>query len=305
MVRTVSMLPAATEIVGALGLMDHLIAVSHECDHPEEANHRPRVTHCEIYGQGLPSAEIDRWVSDRLQAGESLYTLDETVLRELAPDLILTQRLCDVCAPAYGSVAALAATLPSQPQVLNLEPKSLEDVLGNVRAVASAMGHPDRSEVVCCELEGRVKAIGDRVAGLDRPTTFVMEWADPIFNAGHWTPELIELAGGTPVLSPPGEYSVRIAWEGLRAADPEVLLIACCGHGVPRTMSDLPLLENLAGWKELRAVRTGRVYVADGSAYFSRPGPRLIDTLEIIASALHPEVCQGAYPDRGLVRVYE
>jgi iron complex transport system substrate-binding protein len=144
MVRTVSMLPAATEIVGALGLMDQLVAVSHECDYPEEANQRPRITHCEIYGRGLSSSAIDRWVSERLQSHSSLYTLDEKTLRELAPDLILTQRLCDVCAPAYGSVEAMAKTLPSKPRVLSLEPRRLEDILKNVVSVAQAMEHPDR-----------------------------------------------------------------------------------------------------------------------------------------------------------------
>ena len=304
MVRTVSMLPAATEIVGALGLTGQLVAVSHGCDHPAEANLRPRVTRCEIFGKGLPSAEIDRWVSERLQAGEPIYTLDEAALRELAPDLILTQRLCDVCAPAYGSVAALAAALPSRPRVLNLEPKSLAGVFENVRAVATAMGHPGRADEVCAALEGRVAAVARRVAGLPRPAAFVMEWADPIYNAGHWTPELVRLAGGIPVLSQEGEYSVRVPWEELRAADPEVLVIACCGHGVGRTLEDLPLLEALPGWRQLRCVRAGRVHVSDGSAYFSRPGPRLVDTLEILAAALHPEACRGACPDRGLARVY-
>src|SRR5437667_3743487 len=170
MVRTVSMLPAATEIVGALGLMDDLVAVSHECDYPEEANRRPRVTHCEIYGKGLSAAAIDRWVSEQLHSHGTLYTLDERKLRELAPDLILTQRLCDVCAPAYGSVAALAQTLPSRPRVLNLEPASLGDVLGNVRQVAEAMGHPESAPAVVRRLEQRVEAVRDRVAGLDRPT---------------------------------------------------------------------------------------------------------------------------------------
>src|SRR3954470_15539740 len=163
MVRTVSMLPAATEIAGALGLMDQLVAVSHECDHPEEANRRPRVTHCEIYGKGLPSAEIDRWVAEKLREGESLYTLNEPLLRELAPDLILTQKLCDVCAPAYGSVAALAAALPSKPRVLNLEPRSLADVLGNIRAVADAMGEPGRAGAVVAGLERRVAEVVRRV----------------------------------------------------------------------------------------------------------------------------------------------
>ncbi|HEX4609724.1 MAG TPA: cobalamin-binding protein [Urbifossiella sp.] len=296
------MLPAATEIVGALGLTDQLVAVSHECDFPAEANARPRGTHCEIYGKGLPSAEVDRWVSDRLRAGDSLYTLDEPLLRGLAPDLILTQKLCDVCAPAYGSVAALAATLASRPRVLNLEPKSLADVFGNIRAVAAAMDHADRADAVIAGLERQVATVVRRVEGLPRPTVFVMEWAEPIFNAGHWTPELVRLAGGTPVLSAEGEYSVRVPWEALRSADPEVLVIACCGHTVERTRQDVPLLERLPGWHALRAVRGGRVYLADGSAYFSRPGPRVVDTLEILAAVTHTGV--WADPGRCVEQVY-
>jgi iron complex transport system substrate-binding protein len=270
--------------------MDQLVAVSHECDYPEEANAKPRVTFCEIYGKGLPSAEIDRWVSERIHAGESLYALDEPLLRQLAPDLILTQRLCDVCAPAYGSVAALAATLPSQPRVLNLEPKSLGDILQNIREVAVAMGQHERATEVCRGLEQRVANVVKRVEGRARPTVFVMEWADPIFNAGPGTGHpLVRLAGGQPVLAAEGEYSVRIPWQDLRSANPEILVIACCGHGVERTRKDLPLLESLPGWSELQAVRTDRVHIVDGSAYFSRPGPRVVDTLEILASLMHPE----------------
>ena len=304
MIRTVSLLPAATEIVGALGLMDQLLAVSHECDFPEEANRRPRVTSCEIFGKGLPSAEIDRWVSDRLRSGGSLYTLDEEKLRELVPDLILTQRLCDVCAPAYGSVAALAEALPSKPRLLNLEPKNFRDILHGVKQVAAAMGHREKGDEVCGQLQRRIEGVTAKVAGLPRRTVFIMEWADPIFNSGHWNPELIRLAGGTPVLASEGEYSVRVPWEALRAVDPEVLIIACCGHRIERTMADLPILEALPGWSQLRAVRSGYTYVADGSAYFSRPGPRIVDTLEMIGSMIHPEVCATPYPDGHIVRAY-
>jgi iron complex transport system substrate-binding protein len=303
-IRTVSLLPAATEIVGALGLMDQLLAVSHECDYPEEANHLPRVTHCEIYGKGLPSAEIDRWVAERLQSQGSLYTLDEAKLRELAPDLILTQRLCDVCAPAYGSVAALANTLPSQPRLVNLEPKSLRDILQGFTEVAAAMGHPEKGDDVVGRLDRRIEDVKARVEGFGRPTAFIMEWAEPIYNSGHWNPELIRLAGGTPVLSTEGHYSVRVLWENLRAADPEVLIIACCGHAVERTRRDLPLLEGLPGWRQLRAVRNRRTYLADGSAYFSRPGPRIVDTLEMLGSVLHSEVSGGSGPEGRMVAVY-
>lgn len=305
MVRTVSMLPAATEIVGVLGLMDQLLAVSHECDHPAEANRRPRITHCEIHGKGLPSAEVDRWVSERLAAGDSLYTLDEPRLRELAPELILTQKLCDVCAPAYGSVAALAETLLPRPRVLNLEPASLADVFSNIRAVAAAMGHPDRAESTCQALQHRVDAVVNQVAGRARPSVFVMEWADPIYNAGHWTPEIVRLAGGDPILSEDGAESIRVPWDILRSADPEVLVVACCGYTVERTRQDLPLLEALPGWNQLQAVRSGRVYAADGSAFFSRPGPRLVDTLELLASAFHPDLCTRPAASDELVRVVQ
>jgi iron complex transport system substrate-binding protein len=302
-IRTVSLLPAATEVVGALGLMDHLLAVSHECDYPEEANRRPRVTFCEIYGKGLPSAVIDRWVSERLRTHGTLYTLDEAKLRELAPDLILTQRLCDVCAPSFGSVEALAQALPSRPRTLYLEPKNLGDVLRGVTEIAAAMGRPEKGHELRGRLDRRAQEVTGRVEGLRRPTAFIMEWAEPIYNSGHWNPELVRLAGGTPVLSPEGEYSVRVPWEDLRAAGPEVLVIACCGHGVERTRRDLPALEALSGWHQLRAVRTGRAYLADGSAYFSRPGPRVVDTLEMLASVLHPEAYER-HLDRRLVPVY-
>jgi iron complex transport system substrate-binding protein len=304
MTRTVSLLPAATEIVGALGLMDDLLAVSHECDFPPEANARPRATRCEIHGKGLPSKDIDAWVSDRLRSGGSLYTLDEALLRDLRPELILTQKLCDVCAPAFGSVQAFAQTLPGPPRVLNLEPRRLEDVFANVALVAGAMGHPERSTPVVRALRDRVRAVAEgssRAPG--RPSVFLMEWAEPVYCSGHWGPELVELAGGRDVLGRPGEYSVRVEWEAVRAADPEVIVLACCGHSVDRTLRDLPLLEARPGWSSLRAVRAGRVYVCDGSAYFSRPGPRLADTLEILAEIIHPELWAGRFPDRGAVRV--
>jgi iron complex transport system substrate-binding protein len=303
MPRTVSLLPAATEIVGALGLIGDLVAVSHECDHPAEANALPRATHCEIHGKGLDSRAIDAWVSDRLRSGESLYTLDEALLRRLKPELILTQKLCDVCAPAFGSVQAFAATLPGLPRVLNLEPSSLEDVLGNVSLVAEAMGRPQRAEPVVQALRDRVRAVAEgsaRASG--RPAVFLMEWAEPVYCCGHWGPELVELAGGHDVLGRPGEDSVRVEWEAVVAADPEVLVLACCGHGVERTLQDLPLLRSRPGWSSLRAVRAGRVYACDGSAYFSRPGPRLIDSLEILAELIHPELWAGRFPDRGVVR---
>jgi iron complex transport system substrate-binding protein len=287
--RTISLLPAATEIVGALGLMDDLVAVSHECDHPGEANARPRVTRCDIHGEGLDSGAIDAWVSGTLQTQGSLYHLDEETIRRLRPELILTQRLCDVCAPAHGSVQAFAATLPGPPRVVNLEPRCLEDVFANIALVAREMDRPERAGPVVERLRQRVRAVEEASArSSHRPSVFLMEWADPPYCNGHWGPELVELAGGREVFGRKGEDSVRIEWDEVLAADPEVIVLACCGHGVERTLRDLPLLEGRPGWQSLRAVKAGRVHVCDGSAYFSRPGPRLVDSLEILAEIIHP-----------------
>jgi iron complex transport system substrate-binding protein len=303
--RTVSLLPAATEIVGALGLMEDLLAVSHECDFPAEANARPRVTRCDIHGKGLDSAAIDTWVSRTLEQTGSLYTLDEELIRALRPELILTQRLCDVCAPAYGSVQAFAQTLPGPPRVLNLEPRCLEDVFGNIAEVAAAMGHADRAGPVLQGLRERVREVEEAAGRLaPRPSVLLLEWADPPYCSGHWGPELVERAGGGEVLGRARQDSVRLDWEAIRRADPEVIVLACCGHDVERALRDVPLLEARPGWSSLRAVRSRQVHACNGSAYFSRPGPRLVDTLEILAGIIHPQAWAGRFPDRGTVRVY-
>ena len=304
--RIVSLLPAATEIVGALGLMDSLVGVSHECDYPAAANKKPRVTHCAIHQKHLPSAEVDRWVRETLAATGTLYTLDEALLRRLRPEVIVTQRLCDVCAVGYGSVAAFAQSLPEPPQVVNLEPAGLADILEDIRKVAAALGVAERGEAVVSALQNRVKQVGARAMKTsDRPRCFLMEWIDPPFCSGHWGPDLVEIAGGEEILGKKGEASRRILWESVREAQPEVLIIACCGCTVPRTLDDLPGLQRAAGWEGLPAVRSGRVYVVDGSAYFSRPGPRIVDSLEILAACLHPAQfpeARAKYPD-AVVRI--
>lgn len=302
--RIVSLLPAATEIVGALGLADQLVGVSHECDCPAEANERPRVTRCEIHESGLPSSEVDSWVRESLASTGTLYTLDEPLLRRLEPDVILTQRLCDVCAVPFGSVAELAHTLPGPPQVVNLEPASLQDIFENIRHVAKVLGVPDRAEAVTAWLAERVEAVRSRVATAQtRPRCVVLEWIDPPFCCGHWLPELVDLAGAEEPLGRMGEDSTRIAWQSVLDALPEVLVLACCGFGTKRTLQDVPLLRGYPGWESLPAVESGRIYAVDGSAYFSRPGPRVVDSLEILAEVIHPELFADHFPDRGIVRV--
>jgi iron complex transport system substrate-binding protein len=301
--RIVSLLPAATEIVDALGMMDHVVGVSHECNYPESARMKPRVTGCEIHGDHVSSREIDQWVSRKLSRGEDLFTLDEAKLRELRPELILTQRLCDVCAPAYGSVAALARTLPGPPQVLNLEPNSLDDIFQNIQLVADTLGVSETGVRLIQSLRSRVTYVKHRVEdAVHVPRVAVIEWLDPVFCSGHWTPELVDIAGGEEVLGLRGRDSVRKTWAEVRAAQPEILVIACCGQSAARALQDWDRLKGLPDIRALPAVRSDSVYVADGNAYFSRPGPRVVDALEILAEVIHPELFAGAYPGRGLKR---
>jgi len=290
--RVVSLLPAATEITAALGCSDLLVGVSHECDFPAEVASRPRVTRCAIHGNALPSGETDRWVRETLAASGTLYTLEADLLRALAPDVIITQRLCDVCAVGYETVTAFAATLPGPPRVVNLEPTRLADVFDDIRRIAAALGVPDRGEQLVAALQARVDAVRRRVAAAPRRRCTLLEWIDPPFRGGHWVPELLDAAGGIDPVGRAGEDAAAITWDTVRDADPEVLVLACCGYPIERTLADVPLLAARPGWQELAAVRNGEVYVLDGSAYVSRPGPRLVDTIEILAGLLHPALIE-------------
>ena len=302
--RIVSLLPAATEIVNALGMMDHLVGVSHECNYPESAKMTPRVTGCEIHGDHVSSRDIDQWVSQKLSKGEELYTIDEAKMRELRPDLILTQRLCDVCAPAYGSVLALAQTIPGPPKVLNLEPNTLDDIFQNIQMVADTLGVSGTGVRVIQSLRERVSYVKRRAEDvLHTPRVAVIEWLDPVFCSGHWTPELVGIAGGEEILGLKGRDSVRKTWADVQDAEPEILMIACCGQNVARALQDWDRLKMFPDIQALSAVQNGNVFVADGNAYFSRPGPRVVDTLEILAEVIHPELFAGTYADRGLTRL--
>jgi len=300
--RVVSLVPAGTEIVASLGMLDCLVGVSHECDYPEEVSGKPRVTRCEIHGSGLKSEQVDGWVRDRLRASGTLYTMDEALVRGLQPDAILTQRLCDVCAVAYGTVARFAATLPGPPHVVNLEPSSVEDILRDVCTVGDVLGVPQRAEAVVASLRARIEAVRARAAGAPPRRCVLLEWIDPPFSAGHWGPELIEVAGGVDPVGRRGSDSVAIPWEAVVQAAPEVIVVACCGYTVERALLDLPILRSRPGFGFLPAARSSEVYVVDGSAYFSRPGPRIVDSLEILAEILHPELFGGRFPARGVVR---
>lgn len=290
--RIVSLLPSATEIICALGLREDLVGVTHECDYPPYVAGLPKVTHTLIPHEAA-SREIDELVRERLSDGRALYSLNLPVLQQLKPDLLVTQALCDVCAVAAEEVTAAACSLPGPPRVLNLEPVSLEEVMQTLQIVGEAVGRPQKAAEAVAGLRQRVRAVEERSAGVPverRPGVAFLEWLDPLFNGGHWNPALVRMAGGVDLLGNQGEPSRTVAWEDLIEARPEVLFIACCGFSVERALQDLPLLEQKPGWREIPAVRSGRVYVTDGQAYFSRPGPRLVDGLEIMAHALHPAI---------------
>jgi iron complex transport system substrate-binding protein len=290
--RIVSLLPSATEIVYALGLGESLVGVTHECDFPEAARALPVLTASALPAAGS-SAEIDRHVRRSLHAGSSLYALDAELLERLAPDLILTQELCQVCAVSYEIVARAAKRLRGDPRVVSLEPSSLEDVYATIETVAGLAGVPERAIAVIAALRARADTLAARVAGRPRPRTLVLEWTDPPMSGGHWTPGLVELAGGLPLLADPGANSRVLEWDAIAAADPDVVLVAPCGFDLARTFTAIEELNEIPQWRGLRALHEGRAYAIDGNAFVNRPGPRLIDTAEIFASAIASETLDG------------
>lgn len=303
----VSLLPSATEILCALGLRDRLVGVSHECDYPPEVIGLPVVTSSRIAG-GQSSQAIDAQVRAHLDDNAALYSLDNALLQQLAPQLIVTQALCDVCAVSAKDVAAAACGLSRIAEVVNLEPMSLNDVFDTIRAVGRAAEMESAAGEVIRGLSQRLIAVVGRTATIplqERPRVVMLEWVDPPFNAGHWTPQLVEYAGGQDLLGDSGQASRTISWPDVQAADPDVLVIACCGFGIERTLEDVQLMQALPFWSALRAVRDGRVYVIDGNHYFNRPGPRLIDSLEILAHLLHPGVHPLPPPLAGTFRHIE
>ncbi|MDH5666692.1 MAG: cobalamin-binding protein [Nitrospira sp.] len=286
--RIVSLLPSATEMVCALGLEDHLVGVTHECDYPPSVQRLPKVTRTLIPADAT-SSEIDRLVSERFKTVRALYALDVEMLKEARPDVIVTQSLCEVCAVAPNEVQAAIGQLPGQPRVVTLEPQSLEGLFEAIQQLASVV--EVSADEMLRGLQARVDAVATRSATLTtRPRVALLEWLDPPFSSGHWSPQLVRLAGGAEGLGKEGQPSRRLRWDEVSAWNPDVIVIACCGFPVERALQDVALVQSVEEWCELPAVRSGRVYVADGSQYFNRPGPRLVDSLELLAHTLHPTV---------------
>jgi iron complex transport system substrate-binding protein len=287
--RVVSLLPSATEILFAIGAGDLVVGVTHECDFPPEARSKPRLTASALPASRDP-AVIDRHVRANLHNGSSIYSLDAALLEQLAPDLIITQELCPVCAVSYETVSAATKRVRGDPRVVSLEPSSLEDVYATIGSVGALVGAADNAVSLVDRLRTREQRLRALCATASKRTALVLEWTDPPMSGGHWTPGLVELAGGTPVLAHPGRDSQRLEWKAIAGADPEAIIIAPCGFDLETSLRAARALDRVPEWKALPAVRAGHVAVVDGNAYVNRPGPRLLDSAEIFAAALHPEL---------------
>lgn len=285
--RIVSLLPSATETLFAIGAGPDVVGVTHECDFPDSAKALPHLTTSALPQSANPG-EIDRHVRKSLHAGSSLYHLDADLLEELAPDLIVTQELCAVCAVSYSIVDRAARRLSSDPRLISLEPSLLEDVYANIETLGRLTGKEREAHALIESLQNRIATLRERVAGLPKQRVLVLEWTEPPMSGGHWTPQLVEIAGGIPVLGNPGANSQVLAWEQIRAADPDVIIVAPCGFDLEKTRDAVERLGAVNEWNALRAVRSGNIALVDGNAYLNRPGPRLVDTAEIFAGILHP-----------------
>lgn len=286
--RICSLLPGATEVAFALGLGDQIVGVTHECDHPAEAQYKPIVVRSVIDSKHMSGAEIDGKVAELLQAGKGLYFIDEAAFADAAPDVILTQGLCEVCALDYSEVVKAAGKLARQPVIVSLNPHSLAELLDDILRVGAATDRSTAAEALVDGLRARIAQVGRREPDR-RPRVVCLEWFEPLYTAGHWVPEMVALAGGHDVIGRTGEPSAKIQWQDVVAAQPEVILLMPCGFDVRRTVKESTPLRALPGWNDLPAVRNDNVFALNGNAYFSRPGPRLVNGLEILARIIHPD----------------
>jgi len=301
--RIVSFLPAATEMVFALGLGDSLFGISHECDFPAQAKKLPVVVKPALPLEKMSLREIDTAVAARIGSGQSLYQVDETLLRALRPNLILTQNLCQVCGPAGNEVTVVLKTLTPKPEIVWMTPHSLEDIFQNVLELACATGRDEKAAQLVSSLRGRFEKISARTKNRSRPKIFCMEWADPVYCAGHWVPEMVEIAGGVDELARKGTDSVRIKWDDVRHYAPEILILSPCGFHLAQALEQIPILQSLPGWAEIPAVRNKKVFCADANSYFARPGPRVVEGTELLAHIIHPEVFDWNGPVNAFQRV--
>jgi iron complex transport system substrate-binding protein len=285
-----SFLPSATEMVYALGLGDQLCGVTNECDYPPEARTKPVVVQSLLDPSKMEQGEIDWKVVNDISHGHGLYRINRDLLLKEKPDLVITQELCDVCSVSLRDVLKTVSELARECRVISLEPHGLDAVFEDLLTVGAACDVGERATRLVKSLRARVASVREAAKDLPRKRVFCAEWYDPIFAPGHWVPEMVGIAGGVEVTGKAGQDSVKIAWKEVASRDPEVIVLMPCGFGVDRAVDDLKLLTGLDRWDSVTAVREGEVYAVDGSSYFSRPGPRLVDGLELLAKIIHPEV---------------
>jgi iron complex transport system substrate-binding protein len=300
--RIISLIASATEIVCALGFEDQLVGRSHECDYPPSVKQLPQLTSPKFKVEGT-SAEIDQRVKSVLQEALSVYHVDPRMLEELKPTHIITQSQCEVCAVSLKDVErAVCELTSSQPVIVSLEPNSLEDVWTDIQRVGDALGAGDRAENLTDSLQSRMDDIVQRTHWIpNNPAFAYIEWIDPLMAGGNWMPELVEMAGGVNLFGEAGKHSPWMTWDDLVMKDPEIIFVSPCGFDIKRTLEEMSLLSGKAEWKTLKAVRAGRVFVADGNQYFNRPGPRLAESLEILAEVIHPNVFHFNHEGTGWV----
>ena len=289
--RIVSFLPSATEMACALGLRDQLVGITHECDYPPGITAKPIVVRNVLPIEKMSQPEIDAAVAARMRDGHSLYQVDEDLLARLEPDLILTQDLCQVCAPSGNEVTAALNLLPKKPEILWLTPNSLDQIFANLRELGAATNRAPEAERLINALHTRLDKINEITRGIsNRPRVFCMEWLDPVYGSGHWVPEMVRLAGGVDSLSHERQDSVRVPWSEVVDYAPEILIITPCGFNLEQVIEQAPQIARYQLWSSLPAVRHGRVYAVDANSYFARPGPRVVDGVELLAHLIHPEL---------------
>lgn len=289
--KIVSLLPSATEIVCALGLEESLVAITHECDFPSNITHLPAVTASRISHETMTSKEIDHAVRTQLDGHGSIYDLDTVLLEKLDPDLILTQELCDVCAVSYKQVERAAKMYVADSTVVSFEPNTIEDIFGTILTVGDLARVPAKAAKVVALLRERLEVVRRKTESIkERPKAFMLEWLEPPFSPGHWVPEQVEIAGGNALLGKPGERSITTTYETIRASQPDALVLIPCGYYTADTLRQLENAVFPANWNDIPAVQNNEVWALDATSYFSRPGPRVVDGVEILAKIFHPAV---------------
>jgi len=301
--RVVTLIASATEIVCALGCRDQLVGRSHECDFPPDVRDLPALTEPKFPVDGA-SYDIDQRVKAIIQEGTAVYRVFADRLAELDPDVIVTQDQCEVCAASLSDVEQALCDWTGRPmRIVSLQPNALADIWGDIRKVAGALGIDGQGEALVSDLRRRMAAVqAQATAQVERPRVACIEWVDPLMAAGNWVPELVEMAGGENLFGEAGKHAPWMTWDELAQADPDVIVVLPCGYDIARTRQDMPILEAKPGWRDLRAVREGRVVIADGNQYFNRPGPRVAESLEIMAEICHPGALDYGHAGKGWVR---